>query len=160
MTATVSQGGYAPGSALYLRAGLTEYDLPVEKRAAVRAAVEYPDHRQGVLSLTETEAGVFEASMPANLAGIYRFRVMAEGSTYRGVPFTREQLLTGAVFHEIRQPGGRPPSAGGKDDLCRLLTCLLSEKTLSKAVEKRLKELGISVESIRHCVETYCRKTS
>jgi hypothetical protein len=160
MTARVSQGGYAPGSALYLRAGLTEYDLPVEKRAAVRAAVEYPDHSQGVLSLTETQAGVFEASMLANLAGIYRFRVMAEGSTYRGVPFTREQLLTGAVFHEVKQPGGRPPSTGGKDDLCRLLTCLLSEKTLSKAVEKRLKELGISVESIRHCVETYCRETS
>jgi hypothetical protein len=156
MNATLSQDGFTPGSRLSLRARLTEYNLPVEKRATVRADVEYPDHTHTVLPFTEILPGVFETSLSANHAGIYRFTVMAEGGTYRGVPFTREQLLTGAVFHEIKQP---PRVGDGRDDLCRLLACLLDEKTLSRKFEDRLKELGFSLDGIRHCMEAWCRKT-
>jgi len=104
MTATISQSGFVPGSTFSLRSSLKEYNLPVERRAIVRVELEYPDHTYAVLPLTETEPGIFQTSLTANLVGTYRFRVIAEGGTYKGVPFTREQLLTAAVFHEIKTP--------------------------------------------------------
>lgn len=154
MTATLSQDAYVPGSRFTLRATLTEYNLPVEKRATVSADVEYPDHTHAVVPCTEILPGVFETTLPANTAGIYRFTVMAAGGTYRGVPFTREQLLTGAVFHEIKQP----PVDNTKEDLCRLLTCVLDEKTLSREFEERLKKIGVSLAGIRHCFKAWCQK--
>jgi hypothetical protein len=157
MNATMSQNAYVPGARLSLRTSLTEYNLPVEKRANVSAELEYPDHSQGVVPFIETQPGIFEASLVAQQAGIYRFRVMAEGGSYRGVPFTREQLLTAGVFHEIKQPPSQPSSNGGKDDLCRLLTCVLSERALSREFEERLKAQGISLEAIRYCVKAFCR---
>jgi hypothetical protein len=113
MNATVEQDGFTPGSTLSLRASLTEYNLPVERRASVRAELEYPDHTRTVLTLTESEPGIFHASLAASASGIYRFNIIAEGGTYRGAPFTREQLLTAAVSHGIRQPQG--PDDGGRD---------------------------------------------
>lgn len=63
----------------------------------------------------------------------------AKGGTYRGVPFTREQMLNAAVFYDIHQnPGG--PSSTSKDDWCRLLSCLLNGKTLSREFEARCKK--------------------
>lgn len=123
MTATISQTGFAPGSTLTLRVSLTEYNLPVAKRAQVTADVEYPDSTHTLLRLAETQPGTFEASLTAIQAGIYRFRIQAEGATYRGTAFTREQLLTAAVFHEIRPPtsdggaGGR--IVGALEKCCR-----------------------------------------
>jgi hypothetical protein len=103
--------------------------------------------------------------MSAKYAGIYRFLVIAEGVTYKGVPFSREQLLTGAVFHEIKDPPPRDQTGqtgtgggGGKDDLCRLLACLLGGKVFSKDYEDKLKKQGISLEAIRECVKAFCQK--
>jgi hypothetical protein len=89
-----------------LRATLNEYKLPVEKRARVRADLTYPDHAHGVLSLAEMQPGVFETAMVANMPGIYRFSVVAEGVTRKGAPFTREQILNAAVFHDIHDTPG------------------------------------------------------
>lgn len=124
MDASVSQSGFAPGSTLSLRARLTEYNQPVERRAEVRAEVEYPDQTKAVLPLTETAPGAFSASLAAGLPGIYKFRLLAEGGTYRGAPFTREQILTAAVFNEVRPtPGldddGRGGVAGAIERCCR-----------------------------------------
>lgn len=113
MSATVGQTGFAPGATLTLRVTLTEYNQPVEQRAQVTAHVEYPDAVHGLLALPETQSGVFETSVLATLAGIYRFTIHAEGVTYRGTPFTREQLLTAAVFHEIHPPTPDGGTGGG-----------------------------------------------
>ena len=90
MTAAVTQSAYDPGSTFTLRATLKEYNRPVEKRAEVRAELEYPDHTHGVLSLAEIQPGVFATSMVAHVPGIYRFSILANGVAYKGVPFTRE----------------------------------------------------------------------
>jgi hypothetical protein len=125
MNASVIQGGFAPGSTLSLRASLTEYNQPVERRAEVRAEVEYPDQSKAILPLAETAPGAFAASLAADLPGIYKFRLLAEGGTYRGAPFTREQILTAAVFNEVRPtPGlddddGRGGVAGAIERCCR-----------------------------------------
>lgn len=138
MTATVTQGAYEPGSALRLRAILKEYNQPVEKRADVWAELEYPDHSRGVLTLNEIEPGVFQTDMIANMPGIYRFTVRAKGGTYRGVPFTREQILNAAVFHDIHNTPGQPGDGVTKNDLCQLVSCLLSEKNLTPRFEETL----------------------
>jgi hypothetical protein len=80
-----------------------------------------------------------------------RFR--REWVAYRGAPFTREQLLTAAVFHQIDRP---PPGSTGKGDCCRLLACIVGEKYLSPELEKRLKATGGALAGIRHCLRMVC----
>jgi hypothetical protein len=116
MAARIDQSAFTPGATLMLRARLSEYGVPVEQRAMVRAELEYPDGAVVTVPLAEIQPGRFEASLVAGLSGIYRFNVKAEGVTFKGAPFTREQLLTAAVSPEIaRQPGG----GSGPGDLAR-----------------------------------------
>jgi len=158
MTAAVTQDKYEPGATFTLQATLREYSLPVEKRAEVRAELEYPDHTQGVLSLTEKQPGVFETTMVAGMPGIYRFTVAAKGVTYKGVPFTREQILNAAVFHDIHNiPPGQPAGSGDKTGLCRLLSCLLAGHNLTPVFEESLAKHGINPAGIRKCVEQCCK---
>jgi hypothetical protein len=157
MTAAVTQSGYEPGSLLTLRASLKEYNLPVERRATVLADVEYPDHSQGTLTLQEVQPGIFEASMTANLPGIYRFLVRANGGTYKGVAFTREQILNAAVFYDLHHVPGQPGDGVKKTDLCRLLTCLFGGRNFGPAFEESLKKHGINLAGVRHCLEQFCK---
>jgi hypothetical protein len=154
MRARLSQDSYEPGARLTLRAVLSEYGVPIEGRAKACAELERPDSTTATLSLTEVEPGVFETSTEALMSGIYRFRVLASGKTFRGRRFTREQTLTGVIWQ-----GGDNPPPTSKDDppksderLCRLLQCLLSEEALGRY----LKERGIKVEVIIKCLKAYC----
>jgi hypothetical protein len=156
MNASVSQNAYDPGSTLTLRAKLKEYDLPVEKRATVQAHIEYPNHTNGVLSLAEIQPGVFESAMVANTPGIYRLTTVAKGVTYRGTPFTREQILNAAVFHSMPDRPQQPIGTVSKDDLCRLLSCLLEGKNFSREFEVRLEKEGINLDAVRQCLKAFC----
>jgi hypothetical protein len=158
MNASVSQNTYDPGAILTLRATLKEYSLPVEKRAAVNVHLEYPDHSHGVLPLAEIQPGVFQATMAANMPGIYRFTTEAKGVTYRGAAFTREQILNAAVFRGILDTPGLPTDGVTKSDICHLLSCLLSEKNLAPQFEESLKKQGISLAGIRKCMELFCKR--
>lgn len=121
MEARLDQTGLEPGATMNLRARLIEYSVPVVQRATVIAEVERPDHSKTTIPLTETEPGIYEAALVASMSGISHFRVIATGTDYKGVPFTREQLLTGAVFQGGNAPV-RPtyPGSGGSaiDDEC------------------------------------------
>jgi hypothetical protein len=156
MAAGVTQSGFEPGATLYLRSSLTEYGVPVEHRAAVRCEVEYPDHNQSVVGLAEGASGVFSASLPANMAGIYRLKFVAEGGTFRGVPFTREQIATAAVWNG----GDRPlasPTGDGSSAWCDLLSCLIGKGAISQDFEERLRKEGLNLDEIRRCLKTRCR---
>ena len=117
MAAAIHQNSYAPSSTMTLRARLTEYGLPVERRANVEVEMIRPDATRFTLTLDEVEAGVFENTFVASMTGIYNSRFVAKGATLRGTPFTREQTLTGAIQNpEDGNNGGiRPtvPSSGG-----------------------------------------------
>jgi hypothetical protein len=153
MKATLAQSSMQPGATLTLRASLTEYEVPVEDRAGVVAQVTRPDGSTVMMNLADTGGGVFEASLTAVLSGVYRFHVIASGTTLRGVPFTREQLLTGAVF-----PGGDDPlphgTQPGSQSLCCMLGCLLKEKSVTDFLERQ----KLNAEAIRKCVQECCRK--
>jgi hypothetical protein len=156
MAANVTQSGFQPGASFYLRASLTEYGVPVEHRAAVRCEVEYPDHSFSVVSLAEAASGVFGASLIANMAGIYRLKFLAEGGTFRGVPFTREQIGTAAVWNGGDRPTEPPPTGGRKDTWCDLLSCLIAKRVISQEFEERLRKEGLNLEEIRRCLKAHC----
>jgi hypothetical protein len=143
MAVTLEQSSFEPGADLMLRSSLTEYDVPVEKRARIQVELTRPGQTTTRLPMTETDPGVFELTTKANVTGIYHARFMANGVTLRG-----------------RKGGDTPyypPRDTGKNDLCRLLACLLSEKNLSGAIRERLKKEGVDLEGIRHCLDAYCR---
>lgn len=154
MSARLAQTGNEPGATLTLRALVSEYGQPVTSGTVIRAEMVRPDDTQSVLTLTQVEPGVWQTGTVASLSGVYRFRVLAEGRTRRGRLFTREQLLTGAVW-----PGGDRPfptsdaDEGGRDErLCRVLLCLLSQD----GVQRWLKRAEIDPREIEKCVREFC----
>src|SRR5262249_54678745 len=91
----------------------------------------------------------------AGIQGVYRFRVLASGVTLRGIPFTREQLLSGAVV-----PGGdnpfptSGPSTHDRDKaICDLLQCLLRPEALGRF----LNEHKVDSNVVRGCIEQWCK---
>jgi hypothetical protein len=110
-----------------LHAHLTEYTVPLVQHAGVIAEVERPDHTTTTVAMAETDPGIYEGSLLATMSGIYRFNVLASGVDYKGRPFTREQLLNGAVFAGGDTPLD-PPSDAGRPGLaekcCQMMTRL------------------------------------
>ena len=144
-----------------VRAVLTEYGLPIENRAHVQAQMERPDGTKATLNLPEIEPGVFEIGSVANQSGVYSFLVKATGKTLRDRPFTREQIVTGAVWKggDNPFPGGGDGNGGhgDRDDLCRLLSCVLSENVLKPKLRDYLKDRGIDVDALMRCIKAWCR---
>ncbi len=84
-------------------------------------------------------------------SGVYRFHVMASGVTLRGKPFTREQLLTGAVFLGGNHP--LPHGGTGCSCMCCLLECLLKDKS----VIEFLKQRKLDPATLLRCVDGCCK---
>jgi hypothetical protein len=156
MQARLSQNSLQPGATLSLRAALSEYGIPVDHRAAVRAELERPDNSETTLNLREVEPGIFEANTVAGIQGVYRFRVLASGITMRKVAFTREQLLSGAVvIGGDNPPPTSDPSTGAHDtQLCDLLECLLRPEALGRF----LAEHHVDPNAVRGCIEQWCKQ--
>jgi hypothetical protein len=156
MEANVSQNSFQPGAMLTVRASLSEYGIPVDHRASMRAELERPDHSGATLALTEVEPGIFETSAPAVIPGVYHFHLLASGATLRGQPFTREQWLSAAVV-----PGGdnppptSSPSTQGRDkQLCELLMCLLRPEVLGRF----LSEHQVDPKAVQACIDKWCKE--
>ena len=157
MTIRVEQSSFEPGATLTFQAVLTEYDIPVDKRARAQVELTRPGGSVVLLPMMETGPGMFEVETRATFAGVYHARIMAQGVTLRGTVFTREQLANAAVWKGGDQPS-QPLPDGGKDDMCRLLICLLNEKNMSPEFRERLKKAGVNLDGIRDCVKEYCRE--
>jgi hypothetical protein len=151
MEARLAHSSLQPGATLTLRAVLSEYGVPVAGRAEVRVELQRPDNTTATLTLAEVEEGIFEGATTAAMSGVYRFRVVASGRTFRGIAFQREQALTGAVWHG--GDGPLPTGDGNRDErLCHLFECLLSDESIGRYLAER----GIEVEVVRKCLTWYC----
>jgi hypothetical protein len=60
-------------------------------------SARFIDGQLAECNLTLGDLHAIARAFTRGLTGIYHFRVMAEGSTLRGLPFTREDLVTGAI---------------------------------------------------------------
>ena len=94
----VQQKSLEPGAEVKVRASLTEYDVPVERRTNVWAEITDPNGSSTTLALNEEEAGQFAANFIAGLPGVYQVRARAIGTTFNATSFQREGTLTAATF--------------------------------------------------------------
>jgi hypothetical protein len=156
-TARLEQSGISAGDIATVSASVTEYDIPVEKRARVWAEVTLPNASSLVLALQENAPGQFEAILPMSSSGLYTLRVRARGETLRGNPFEREQTLSAAAY-----PAGYQPPSGephGRPGWCDLLECLFGREMWPKRATAKLQELGIDPDRLRKCLAVCCRKS-
>jgi hypothetical protein len=151
--AFLTQTDYIPGSRMMLAATLTEYTVPVEKRATVWATMSRPDGTTKNLAMKEVEPGRFTAETVETLTGLYGFRVRAIGTTMGERPFTREQTLTGAIGNF------GTTTTGGDSDLCRLVDCLSGGKVLLPSAIESFKAHGIDWNALLACLRRQCRGT-
>jgi murein tripeptide amidase MpaA len=149
--ARVSQTSHVPGAKLDLRAILTEMDLPVANRANVTAEIRRPDGTTSLLTLNETDPGVFEAAAITTAGGIYPVQFRATGATLRGFRFSREQMRTGMAW-----AGGDdvPPKGNPRDEKCcpdweGFLRCVLRDDS----VRKWLARSDIDAHALEKCAK-------
>jgi hypothetical protein len=156
MDARLSQDSLDLGATMTISAALTEYGIPVARRASINAELKRPNGTQTSLSLVEGEPGVFQTSIAAPIQGVYRFRVVAAGTTMRGEPFMREQLLSGAVVPGGDNPSPKShPSTSGRDEaLCGLLQCILGPEALGRFFT----EQHVDPKSLQHCIDEWCKQ--
>jgi hypothetical protein len=105
------------------------------------------------LALPERSPGVFEGELSATVNGVWRARVRAEGKTFGGSPFTREQLVSGAVLTGGDRPPDRPEA--GRDRLKCFLECLSKEP----GIQKWFKIYGVDSDRLWACL-LRCSKES
>jgi len=148
------QESFVPEATVKLFANLTEYDVPLRALASVWAEVTHPDQSVSTLQLAADGEGRYTASFATSMAGVYTFRMRAEGNSSKGAPFTREKTLTAGVYYGGRHESVPPPSS--KDVLCGLLRCLFEDQNMGTA-KKRFVEFGIDIERFIACMDkTYC----
>lgn len=153
MHCTLSQDHYESGTAIHLRAGISEYGIPLGNNASVKALLKMPDGSFTTIVLYKVSTGVYEGHFVANYPGIYAFTVQANGFTSRNVKFTREQVLTAAAWKGGNNPvptsSSNPDKNPTHEALCKLLHCL--DKTVSSAAKKRLIKDGFDIEALMKC---------
>ena len=154
MEARVSQNSLQPGAVMTVRALLSEYGVPVSHRAYTMAEVEAPDGSSTSLAMPEGTPGAFEGSLTATQTGVYRFRVVARGSTWRGLPFTREQSVTGTAFPhgDSPYPTSGPDPNERAEDFCSLVECVI------KGLGPLLEQNRVNPATILECIKAYCDK--
>jgi hypothetical protein len=154
MAAGLLQNSNEPGARIDLRATLTEAEVPFAGIADVFVELTYPDRTVSTVPLAATGQGIYQASAPAPLPGVYPARFLATGTTRQGMAFTRDLLRTGAVW---RGGDGIPPSSssdprGRDEDLCRLIACLEH----NQGVRRFLEERGIKPDEAFRCLDEFC----
>lgn len=164
MNTFLTQDHYEPGANIQVKVQLSQYGIPLNKPASVTAEMVDPTGKQKTISFVKTDDGEYVAKVKTDNSGVYRFRVMVNGTTLRGRKFTREQVRTGAVWAGGNRPNpesGNPNEGDkGREEFCKLISCLLSEKNFSKEMRERLRKKGINVDGIVECLKKYCKQRS
>jgi hypothetical protein len=153
-TASLTQSGYEPGDAAQLTATLTEYEVPVGRRASVWAEIRRPDGGSDAVGLAMDAAQRFAATYVLTLPGVYVVRIRAKGETTHGSPFERERTLTATAV-----PGGDiwDPNDPRPDPLCDLLHCLEKHGAFGGRLRELAKQLGIDLDGLLECLREMCR---
>lgn len=116
MRARSEQEDTRPGTPIRLTARLTEYGQPFRGTATIRVELTEPDGGTRNAIMANDGDGRFSAHHVPVQRGAHRFRLIADGLSARGRPFTREHLITALVGRPSDGPwtGDRP--GGGQTD--------------------------------------------
>jgi hypothetical protein len=151
--ASLQQDSLKPGTRVTLQASLKQYGVPFTGDAAVWAEVTRPDLITMNLKLDRVADGLYSATFPAPMPGVYPCCVRAEGYFNSRDKFAREKTLTAATYY-----GNYSTTPPGNGALCDLLHCLTSQTVLTKHEVEKLRDLGIDIEALRKCLEEHCPK--
>ena len=166
MRARSEQENTLPGTPIRLLARLTEYGQPFRGAATIRVEVTEPDSGRRSLTMANEGEGRFSAMHVPVQSGAHRFRLIADGLSARGRPFTREHLVTALVGRRQDGPSsGDRPGGGGRtepggaliDKICRLIACLDQEGAFDDRFGKMLEGLGIDRMAAAKCLGKFCR---
>jgi Mg-chelatase subunit ChlD len=165
LRASLRQSGHEPGASAHLEASLTQFSVPLETPATVRANVRRPDGSVGTIDLDRVEPGRYGAAMSMNQSGTYEFVVRATGASERGWAFSREQVLTAPVWHGGDAPVAGEPGLGDvlrhlteRDEAwCHVLRCLIEHGLSAPEIERELRRRGVDLKALLGCVDVLCR---
>ena len=148
------QDSFVPGATVKIFAAITEYDVPLIQRASVWAEVLRPDGSGFDIKLNQNANGNYEESFATTMAGLYTFKIKAEGNTSKGYSFTREKTLTAGVYYGKYDPV--PPTAPG-ELFCEIIHCMLEEHPVfTKDAYKKMASLGIDLKQLIKCLKEVC----
>jgi hypothetical protein len=152
-SAQLAQKSFEVGAVAEISASLLEYGTPPAGKAVVWAEVQRPDLGLDVVSLALGAADRYVASYTMPIPGVYTARIRARGETMYGMPFEREQTLTGVAI-----PGGDhwSPADPTRDALCDLLDCLKRSGALGGEALRKLEALGFNVPALLKCLDRKC----
>lgn len=153
MRASLTQSSNEPGATVFVTAALTEYAQPMTSPVAVRAEIRRPNDTSTVIALV-ADGEEYVGSFVATQEGVYQVRIIAEGTSRRGRPFTRETTRTAAIWKGGDQPPTRPtdPRDPGRQ-WCEIVKCLLRQKSIVEL----LRRMGIDPGDLARCLLEYCR---
>lgn len=150
--ATHTQNSFEPGAIINLMASIKEYNIPLSSYASVVAELTAPNGSMTTIPLHKVADGVYEATYKTSVAGVYTFRVRAEGSTQHGSRFSREKVLTAGVFVGGDKESLPIPNNEVDEKICQILHCLFSEKVMNEEFLKRMEEMGINIKALKECL--------
>jgi Common central domain of tyrosinase/von Willebrand factor type A domain len=154
-----------PGTPILLLARLTEYGQPFRGTAKLRVILTEPDGSVIRLAMSGQGEGRYGVNHVPQQRGAHRFRVIAEGLSVRGRPFTREHLLSALVGRAGTGPsGGAPGSAGDGQGgaggvmrcICDLIECFGDNGIFDENFCKRIDSLGIDRNALLKCIQKRC----
>jgi thermitase len=160
MQAALAQKGTGLGEEMHLTARLTEIGLPLAGRAEVVAELSGPQG-DAVIPLDEVQPGMFRASVPGDVHGLYAFRILARGKTRRGERFMRERSFTGSIYvprppkqegEPDRPGGGDAPSDDCKKHLQLLHAVIGKYEVVRKPLYEALRREGVNPENVMRCL--------
>lgn len=143
-------GAVRPGETALVTASLTEYGVPVERRAEVWIDLVHPNGAPQRVPMIEAVPGSFSAELRTFMPGLHDLRVRARGVSLHGVRFTREKALTLAAGADERQPPGRGTGQGGDSRIWDLLECILHNANPEI--------LGVKPEQLRECLDRAAKR--
>jgi hypothetical protein len=163
-TAQLEQSSTKPGALMTVTATVNEMQIPVGKdRVKVYAEITTPSGPD-TLVLDAVEDGVFVGTYTAKDYGIYMFRTIADGTTLRQEHFTREQLLSGAVYIPGKpNDDGHGGGEGGKDcdrTIAIFVETVKGNARLAKSLDAYLRRNGSSLKELLHCLRGGGRSTA
>ncbi len=160
LNVALTQKSSEPGSEIIITASLTEYGIPMQTLAAVRAEITKPDLSTSVINLKQSDEAEYVGKFTCKNIGVYSFRIIAEGYTIYQTPFTREKTLTAGISDESGSENNLLLNylRSRDEKLCHLFKCIFSDKIINPEVLRFLKEKGIDIENLKKCFDQFCLK--
>jgi hypothetical protein len=160
MDVEVLQSNKNPGEELQLYSELTEYKVPIERRAVVNVEVTEPQGTMTYVPLKEYAPGKFKNSYFTSVQGIYQCRFKVIGYSLSGKEFQREETRSASVYKRIKDDGISTLDLGGikeiieqdRERFCKLISCIIDNNALAGFMDK----LGIDPQVLIKCISQYC----